>query len=292
MRVDEITLHERDNTMLVATHGRALFVLDHMEPIQEYTATMTAREDAQLFTIPTALQWKSKDDRNDEFWGHQFFVGENPPTEAVIQYQLKDDVDELSLRISNVAGRVIGELAAPESRRQPGIRTLCWDMRLKPIAAPQAGGGGGGGRGGRGGGGGAEIPGVPTAAPSAGYMPLDPCDLSEGDDGGGGGRGGFGGGGSAGPMVAPGTYQVALVVDGDVVDSKPLTLVMDPAVELVGAERLAYDNITVDLHELQRRGTAMAGALNKLHGQVTAAAEELEGQDEAPASVKAEFEDF
>jgi hypothetical protein len=26
---------------------------------------------AALFSVPTALQWKYKDDRNDEFWGHQ-----------------------------------------------------------------------------------------------------------------------------------------------------------------------------------------------------------------------------
>ncbi len=38
VRVDEITLHPRDNAMLVATHGRSLFVLDHLEPIQEFRA--------------------------------------------------------------------------------------------------------------------------------------------------------------------------------------------------------------------------------------------------------------
>ena len=86
--------------------------------------------------------------------------------------------------------------------------------------------------------------------------------------------------------------MVALVVDGEVVDSKPLTIVMDPAVELGGAERIAYDNITIDLHELQRRGTTIAGTLNTLHEQVTAAAEELEGQNETPANVKADFDAF
>ncbi len=42
VRVDEITLHPRDNAMLVATHGRALWMLDHLEPIQEYTAAQSA----------------------------------------------------------------------------------------------------------------------------------------------------------------------------------------------------------------------------------------------------------
>ena len=37
VRVDEITLHPRDNAMIVATHGRVLWILDHLEPIQEGT---------------------------------------------------------------------------------------------------------------------------------------------------------------------------------------------------------------------------------------------------------------
>src|ERR1019366_10388409 len=50
VRVYEITLHPRDNAMLVATHGRAIWILDHLEPIQEYTAAKAAAE-AKLYTI-------------------------------------------------------------------------------------------------------------------------------------------------------------------------------------------------------------------------------------------------
>jgi photosystem II stability/assembly factor-like uncharacterized protein len=278
VRVDEITLHERDNAMLVATHGRALFILDHLEPIQEYAAAMADGDEAGLFTIPTALQWKSKDDRNEEFWGHQYFVGENPPTEAVIQYYLKDDVDRLSLRISHPAGRLVREVVAPEGRRQPGLRTLCWDMRIEPIVSPVEGGGGRGGRGR--GAGDADIPGVPTPAPEPGYRPVDPCDLGDEDAD-----------GEDGPMVAPGTYEVALVVEGEEVDSKPLTIVMDPEVGLGGAERVAYDNLTTDLHELQRRGTAMAATLNTLHEAVTAAGDQIEEED-VTGALRSEFEAF
>lgn len=275
VRVDEITLHERDNAMLVATHGRALFILDHLEPIQEYSAALMT--DAQLFTIPDAMQWKSLDDRNDEFWGHQYFVGENPPTEAIVQYYLDDEADELALRISDGSGRVVRELMAPESHRQAGIRTLCWDQRVAPII----GGGGGGGFGGFGrGGGNAEIEGVPTPAPEPGYLARNLCELE--DDG---------PGGDDGPYVAPGSYQVALVIDGSVVDSRPITILPDPEVPLVGAERVAYDNITHDLHELQRRGTAVADQLSTLHDEVTAAAERIEGS-EVPAALSRDFQAF
>ena len=276
VRVDEITLHERDNAMLVATHGRALFILDHLEPIQEYMAARMAS--ARLFTIPDALQLRKKDDRNDEFWGHQYFAGENPPESAVIQYYLGDDADALALRVSDARGRLVREIAAPISRRQSGIRTLCWDMRPAPIEPAVAGGGGGGG--GRGGGAGADIPGVPTPAPEPGYLPMDPCDLGDDDPG-----------GEDGPMVLPGTYQVALVLDGNVVDSRPLTVLPDPDVEMAGAELVAYDRLSTDLHELQRRGTAMAGRLHSLHGAITSAAEEMAEEDVA-ADLRRDFDAF
>ena len=52
VRIDEITLHPRDNAMILATHGRAIWILDHLEPIQEYAAAQTATADAKLFTPP------------------------------------------------------------------------------------------------------------------------------------------------------------------------------------------------------------------------------------------------
>jgi len=287
VRVDEITLHPRDNAMLVATHGRSLFVLDHLEPIQEYASAQSRSGDASLFSVPTALQWKSKDDRNDEFWGHMFFVGENPPTDAVIQYHLNQPVEQLSLRISDARGNTIREVAAPENRRQPGIRTMCWDMRYEPIEPPQTGGGGSGPARSGFGGSGADIPGVPTPIPSAGYLPANPCDM-----GGSQGGGGFGGGGDAGPYVTPGTYNVSLVVDGNTVDTKPIEIVMDPVVDLKGVERTAYDEMLLNLHELQRRGTEMSGHLNALYSQVVEIAGSIDDMEEVPDDVKSDVTDF
>ena len=42
VRIDEITLHPRDNAMILATHGRAIWILDNLAPIQEYAAAQTA----------------------------------------------------------------------------------------------------------------------------------------------------------------------------------------------------------------------------------------------------------
>ena len=40
VRIDEITLHPRDNAMILATHGRTIWILDNLAPIQEYSAAL------------------------------------------------------------------------------------------------------------------------------------------------------------------------------------------------------------------------------------------------------------
>lgn len=290
VRVDELTIHPRDNALIVATHGRALWILDHLGPIQEYAATQAASGDARLFSVPTALQWKSMDDRNDEFYGHQFFAGENPPTDALIQFHLKRPVADLKVRISEGA-RTIRTLDVPAARNVAGIQTVCWDQRVEPLptpAGPPAGGGGGAGRAG-GGGRGSAVPGYPQPLPPSGHMPYDPC--STGDAGGrGSGFGGFGGGGNAGPHVPPGSYTVALVAGNRTLDSKPLRIIMDPEARLAGAERARWNAITMELHEAQRRGNEVQASLNALHPQMTAAASQVGGMANLPASVKSQFD--
>ncbi|HET9370624.1 MAG TPA: hypothetical protein VFO19_10270 [Vicinamibacterales bacterium] len=289
VRVDEITIHPRDNAMVVATHGRSLWILDHLEPIQEYAAAQSAgasSSGARLFSIPNGFQWREWDNQNDEFWGHQFFVGENPPTDAVIQFHLKQKVGELKLRITDATGKEVRVLDVAAAKNAPGIQTVCWDMRVQPIPALAGAGGPQGGRGGgRAGGGGGPVPGVPAPMPVSGSSPENPCD------GGGGGFGGFGGGGgSPGPWVMPGSYNVSLMIDGKAVDTKPMRVSLDPEYTLTDMQRRRYYDTVIDLHEMQRRGTEMANALNQVYGQMNDLRGKMAGMANVPDAVKGQFE--
>jgi hypothetical protein len=323
VRVDEITIHPRDNAMILATHGRGVFILDHLEPIQEYAAAQSAAADARLFSIPTALMWKSKDQQNDEFWGHAFFTGENPPTDAVIQYSLKRAATDVKLNITDPAGKLIRELTVAGARLQPGIQTTCWDFRMPGIAAPPAvnapaaGGGAGargGGRAGAGGAGaaGAQFPGggrgaggpgggltgIPGDQPVSGYLPANPCAGVGGAGGGrgGGGGGGFpgfgGGAGGPGPHVAPGTYNVALVIDGKLVETKPIKVVLDPGIKWQGTQQKQYFDLTADLHEMERRGSEVAGRLQSLYDQMAGVAAKVKDGSNVLAATKTQFDVF
>lgn len=296
VRVDELTIHPRDNALLVATHGRALWILDHLEPIQEYSAAQKA--DVALFTPGPSLQWKNKDDRNDEFWGHQFFTGENPPVETVLQLNFTKPVTKPALRITDARGAVIRELAIPDAKNVAGIQTMCWDQRVEPIAAaaapaggPGAGRGGGGAGPGGGAGRGAAIAGYPVPLPEVGYQAENPCAPAGGGGFGGGFGGRGGGGGGQGPQVMPGSYNVALLVDGKVTATKPLKIVMDKEVRLTELERTRYNAIVMDLHALQKRGSDVSAQLTSLYAEMQKASPKLDSSA-APAAVKTQFADF
>ena len=239
MRVDEITLHHRDNAMLVATHGRSIWILDHLEPIQEYAAAQAA--DAKLFTPPPfSMYRRPANDRNYEFWGDQTFFGENPPQAAVVSWFLKKPANEVKLKITDAAGKDVREISGPGARQQQ----QGWHAGgvLGSARAAAAGAGRGGGRRARrrgrcrrrrsaaGGGAGGGFGGAAAQSP-----------FGAGCGGGGrGGGGGFGGGAvTAGPFVLAGTYNVALVVDGKTVETKPLKVMTDPQVALSDVEREA-----------------------------------------------------
>ncbi len=296
VRVDEITLHPRDNAMLVATHGRALWILDHLEPIQEYTAAK-ATADAKLYGIPTALEWKSKNTINEEFWGHQYFIGENPSFDALISYQVNKALPDLKVRINDGSGKLVRELTAAARQTQPGIQTICWDMRVEPLAGDEAaaagGRAGGGGRGGRGGGAATPaVPGVPVSPNPAGYLPVNPCT---GEPSGGTERN-AGGGGAApaniGPQVVPGNYTVALVSGGKTLDSKSMKVIMDPGIPaFTDAAHRRWNEVILDLQETQSRGNAMERKLAALNTPMVDAVIKLKTATNVPEAVKTQFAD-
>jgi photosystem II stability/assembly factor-like uncharacterized protein len=277
VRVDEITLHPRDNAMILATHGRALWILDHLEMIQEYAQAQASG--AYLFSVPDALEWKSSNELNMEFWGDNFFLGENPPFEAVIPFYVKSAASVVQLKIADAAGKTVRQLAVG-ARSQSGIETACWDLRVEPI---RTGGSAPAGRGAGPGGGAGNAPGgransAVVEGPDAGFK--NAC--------GAGGRGG--GGAAAGPLVLPGIYHVTLIVDGKTIATKPIKVSTDPAISMNDMQRKRYFDVAMDLHDIQQRGENAAAALGPFHTSMTDASDKIGKANGVPASVKTEFE--
>lgn len=106
--------------------------------------------------------------------------------------------------------------------------------------------------------------------------------------GGGRGGGGFGGGlTTAGPFVLGGVYNVALIVDGKTVDTKPLRVTEDPEVVLTSVERKRLFDMASEVQGLQPRISDASAAHASLTRQMT----ELSGKaNDLPADVKTSFD--
>jgi photosystem II stability/assembly factor-like uncharacterized protein len=312
VRIDEITLHPRDNSMVLATHGRALWVLDHIEPFQEYAAAQAAATDARLFTPPPyAMYRRPARDRNYEFWGDQTFYGENPPAAAVITWINKKSVGDVKLKITDAVGKEVREISGPLLAKSTGagIQTACWDLRVQPAPAlpPPAGRG----RGGRGSAssppGSATSPQSTTAedqtlSPAGGRQAAEPAATAQNQEqspfgAGCGAPGGFGGGGFGGfgatvngPFVLSGAYKVSLVVDGKTVDTKPLRVTDDPDVALTAVDKKRMFDQAMEVHTLQARVTDAATAYRSLAQQVNDVAAAVASRSDVAAEVKSSLD--
>jgi FlgD Ig-like domain len=145
--VYEITLHPRDNTMLLATHGRSIWVLDDMTPLQQFAKARQA--DTFLFPMRPATEWSLAEDRSRDFEGDMQFLGKNPELGAAITYYLKSPAKNLTLTIKDSAGNVVREYAGDKvkGKTEAGINTVVWNLRVEPLPQPRQGQGGGGGGG-------------------------------------------------------------------------------------------------------------------------------------------------
>jgi len=306
VRVDEITLHHRDNAMLVATHGRSIWILDHLEPIQEYAAAQAAG--TKLFTPPPfSMYRRPANDRNYEFWGDQAFFGENPPQAARVSWFLKTPAKEVKLKITDAAGKDVREISgqALANSNKAGIQAACWDLRVQPLPTPGVAGGppspaaaagqGGGRAGGPGGPPSPAAAGGQAAAGQAfgGAAAVSPFGAGCAGGGRGGGGGGFGGGGgNTGPFVLAGTYNVSLIVDGKTIETKPLKVMTDPQVALSDVERKRMFDMAMEMHEYQRIATEFSSAIRPLQTRVTELVKEIAAKTDLPADVKASFDAF
>jgi len=156
--IHEIIFHPRENDMIVATHGRSIWILDDATPIQQFAEAQKSA--AHLFDMRQAMQFNPSNDRG--FLADKGFWGKNPTYGAPISYYLASAANGVTLRIRDAQGTVVRELSGEATRhaQAAGINRVYWDLRHEPLPAPAGQQGQGGGGGGGFGGGGLQGPSV------------------------------------------------------------------------------------------------------------------------------------
>ena len=132
--VRDLTVHPRDHDLVLATHGRGIWVIDDITPWRGLTADLLTQEAAFVSARPV----QQRLDANGGWaGGAATFIGDNPPEAAVITYYQRSRhlFGKLKLEVLDATGRVVDSL--PASKR-PGLNRVIWSMREKPPRVPPA----------------------------------------------------------------------------------------------------------------------------------------------------------
>ena len=92
--------------------------------------------------------------------------------------------------------------------------------------------------------------------------------------------------------MLPGSYTVALVVDGKTVATKPLRVVADPEVVLTQTERKRLYDMAMELHGLQQRASDVLASIVPVQRQMPEVMKQVTAKTDLPADVKTQTEAF
>ena len=132
--VRDLAIQPRDNDLVLATHGRGIWIVDDITPLRALTPDLLTQEVAFVSARPVQQRIEGSGGWAN---GDAVFVGDNPPDAAVITYyqRARHLFGKLKLEILDESGRVLDEL--PASKR-PGLNRVTWPMRAKPPRVPPA----------------------------------------------------------------------------------------------------------------------------------------------------------
>jgi photosystem II stability/assembly factor-like uncharacterized protein len=236
----------KNDDLIVATHGRAFWILDDIAPLRQMNAS-TSGEDVHLYQPPAAIRYR----------GPGFTlpatvpVGANPPTGVIIDYFLKTaPKDGLTLEILDGKAKVVrkysskkaAEGGSPELEEfgvelpggklpaDAGHNRFVWDMRSEDPA---------------------RVPGAVSW-----------------------------GGRPTGPLVVPGTYQVKLTVGGKSYTASA-EIQKDPRVAASQADLEKQNELAMRIRDRVDAGHEAVNQIRSVRGQLDALKKRLAADSSA-----------
>lgn len=134
--VDDILVHPTERDLVIATHGRSLYVIDDISPLEQLTANVRSKA-AHLFPIQPARAINLM-----EGWvesaGGGIFRGANPPDGALINVWVKEYTgDGISIAVKGPNDQPVANLSAPGL---PGFNRIAWNLKPSSDLLTQYGG--------------------------------------------------------------------------------------------------------------------------------------------------------
>jgi photosystem II stability/assembly factor-like uncharacterized protein len=132
--VNDLAIHPRDNDLVIATHGRGIWIVDDITPLRALTPDVLAKDVAFMQSMPVVQRIPAQGGWAN---GDAAFEGANPPDGAVITYyqRARHIFGDLSIDVTDASGKKIGSI--PSSKRR-GLNRVTWPMRLPAPKVPTA----------------------------------------------------------------------------------------------------------------------------------------------------------
>ncbi len=132
--VREVQVHPRDHDLVIATHGRGIWIVDDLTPLRNVTSAVLEREAAFLPGRPVQQRMPASGGWVE---GDASFVGENPAGGAVITYYQRSRhvYGPIRLEVFDAEGKLVDTIPATKRR---GLNRVSWPMRVKPPRVPRA----------------------------------------------------------------------------------------------------------------------------------------------------------
>jgi photosystem II stability/assembly factor-like uncharacterized protein len=132
--VREMQVQPRDGDLVIATHGRGIWIIDDLSPLRALTPEVMQKAAVFLPERPTQQRMPASGGWSE---GDASYAGDNPAGGATIAYYLRGRhlYGPLKLEVFDAAGKLVDELSAPKRR---GINRVVWAMQVKPPRVPRA----------------------------------------------------------------------------------------------------------------------------------------------------------
>ncbi len=220
----------KDNDLLLATHGRAFWILDDISPLRQ-ADDQTAKADLYLYKPATALRVHTPSEPPS------LTAGENPPDGAILYAFTKTKPQHAKLEILDSSGKVIRTLSSdaekrPEEQLDPddekpkkqiemkaGLNRLVWDLRYE------------------------------------GPPHVENYYLYEYEEG------------AKGPLALPGQYQARLTIDGRTL-SEPLQIKLDPRLNVSAQDLEKQFALSISIRDQMARVYDLANEVIDLRKQL------------------------
>ncbi len=132
--VRDIVVQPRTSDLVLATHGRGIWIIDNISPLRSLTSD-SMNEEAGFLPLPQAVQWMETNGGWPE--GANAFHGPSQPDEAAIFYyqRARHIFGDLKIEIFDAEGKLVDTVSSSKHR---GVNRASWPMHLKPPKVPPA----------------------------------------------------------------------------------------------------------------------------------------------------------